>query len=356
MGINYSQCWEDQTVLTKALNVNKEDVVLSIASGGDNTFALLLQEPISVTAIDKNPAQIYLLELKLVAIQQLNYQTFREFLGVDESSKRIDTFLEIKSQLSGQARIYWEDNLEDISLGIIHCGRFEKFLAFFRRRVLPWVQSKRNINKMLACITMNNQNDFYDNVWNHWRWKLMFKLCFNKLTIKNFARAPGSFDGVERISSSKHYYLRTQHALINTPVNNNYFLNYILTGRYGGEFPEYLKQENFQKLKQLVDRIELISQPLDKYLISKTRKDFTKYNLSDIFETVNDSNLILTFQQIIKATKNNARLIYWNHFIAKQHPSKFDHSITLDKVIASELHQVDRGFFYSRLVVESINK
>jgi S-adenosylmethionine-diacylglycerol 3-amino-3-carboxypropyl transferase len=203
---------------------------------------------------------------------------------------------------------------------------------------------------------MNNQNDFYDNVWNHWRWKLMFKLCFNKLTIKNFARAPGSFDGVERISSSKHYYLRTQHALINTPINNNYFLNYILIGKYGSELPEYLKQENFLKLKQLVDRVELISQPLDKYLISKTSKEFTKYNLSDVFETVGDNELILTFQQIIKTARNKAKLIYWNHFVNKQHPDKFDGSVVIEQSEVNKLQSIDRGFFYTRLIVESIDK
>ena len=71
--IHYSQCWEDPTTLIKALRISPEDNVISIASGGDNTLALLLENPKSITAIDSNPAQIYLCELKIKAIHEKVY-------------------------------------------------------------------------------------------------------------------------------------------------------------------------------------------------------------------------------------------------------------------------------------------
>ena len=43
--ISYSQCWEDPDVLIEGLNISEKDTVLSIASGGDNTFAMLLKNP-----------------------------------------------------------------------------------------------------------------------------------------------------------------------------------------------------------------------------------------------------------------------------------------------------------------------
>ncbi|MFV2082520.1 MAG: DUF3419 family protein, partial [bacterium] len=60
MKIRYAQCWEDPGVLCEALQVTEGDDVVSIASGGDNTFALLLQNPRSITAVDRNAAQIHL--------------------------------------------------------------------------------------------------------------------------------------------------------------------------------------------------------------------------------------------------------------------------------------------------------
>ena len=67
MSILYSQCWEDPELRAEALTVTAADDVLSIASAGDNSLALLPDGPRSVTAIDSNPEQLHLLELKMVA-------------------------------------------------------------------------------------------------------------------------------------------------------------------------------------------------------------------------------------------------------------------------------------------------
>ena len=63
--IRYSQCWEDPACLYAGLDIGPEDDVLSITSAGCNTLALLLKGPRSVTALDFNPAQSHLLQLKV---------------------------------------------------------------------------------------------------------------------------------------------------------------------------------------------------------------------------------------------------------------------------------------------------
>ena len=55
--IYYSQCWEDPYVLLEGLDIQKEDKIISITSGGCNTLALLLKDPREVIAIDINPVQ-----------------------------------------------------------------------------------------------------------------------------------------------------------------------------------------------------------------------------------------------------------------------------------------------------------
>ena len=79
--IRYSTCWEDANVLCKALDVKKNDKVLSVCSGGDNSFSLLTNEPSLVVAVDINKTQLYLAELKKVAIRNLSQQATIEFLG-----------------------------------------------------------------------------------------------------------------------------------------------------------------------------------------------------------------------------------------------------------------------------------
>lgn len=90
--VRYAQCWEDPRTLTAALAITQEDDVLSIASGGDNSFALLLENPRSLTAIDCNPAQIFLLELKIRAIQTFEYDDFVSFIGARASRRRRELY------------------------------------------------------------------------------------------------------------------------------------------------------------------------------------------------------------------------------------------------------------------------
>ena len=105
--INYSQCWEDSEILTKALDISKRDSVLSVSSGGDNTLSLLCLGPSKIVSIDVNPAQNYLLELKLAAATHLSYHEFLSFLGVEQSSKRSVTFKKLRSHITPQANEWW---------------------------------------------------------------------------------------------------------------------------------------------------------------------------------------------------------------------------------------------------------
>ena len=53
--LRYAQCWEDADILLEALDIQPGDTCLSIASGGDNTLAMLGKGPERVIAIDLNP-------------------------------------------------------------------------------------------------------------------------------------------------------------------------------------------------------------------------------------------------------------------------------------------------------------
>ena len=52
--IRYANCWEDADILLKAITPKENGNYLSIASAGDNSFALLSKSPSFVLAIDLN--------------------------------------------------------------------------------------------------------------------------------------------------------------------------------------------------------------------------------------------------------------------------------------------------------------
>ncbi len=104
--LRYANCWEDADLLVQALQIKEGDRVLSIASGGDNSFSLLTGNPEIVVAADLNPVQIKCVELKKAAIQALDHTSFLEFMGVRPSKNRIEVYRGFASKLSPEAKAF----------------------------------------------------------------------------------------------------------------------------------------------------------------------------------------------------------------------------------------------------------
>ena len=77
----YNTCWEDPAVDRQALALGPDDSVLVITSAGCNALDYVLQGPRRIHAIDANPRQNALLELKIAAIRTLEFDDFFAIFG-----------------------------------------------------------------------------------------------------------------------------------------------------------------------------------------------------------------------------------------------------------------------------------
>ena len=91
-----------------AFNIREKDVVFSITSGGCNVLSFLIDNPGKIIALDLNPYQNYLLELKIAALKMLNYVDMLKFLGVESCKNRQEFYVRVKSTLGDEARNYWD--------------------------------------------------------------------------------------------------------------------------------------------------------------------------------------------------------------------------------------------------------
>jgi betaine lipid synthase len=104
----YAFNWEDPRVDCRLLNIQKDDVILTITSAGDNILDYLLEGPRRVHAVDLNPNQNHLLELKVAAFSALSYPDIWKLFG----GGRHDDFHNLLIQklspyMSGHALQYW---------------------------------------------------------------------------------------------------------------------------------------------------------------------------------------------------------------------------------------------------------
>lgn len=147
--LRYSNCWEDADLLLEMLDIQPNDVVLSIGSGGDNSFSLLSKSPKTVVAIDPNPLQLHLIRLKAAAFQTFDYQSFLAFLGFKDANNRLELFTKICQNLPKDTAQFWEENVKQIEEGVIFAGKFDRYLRFFAQRIVPLIHTKNGFNSYL---------------------------------------------------------------------------------------------------------------------------------------------------------------------------------------------------------------
>jgi S-adenosylmethionine-diacylglycerol 3-amino-3-carboxypropyl transferase len=84
----FNTSWEDPALDRQALALGPEDRVLAITGAGDNVLDYLLAGAGEVHAVDLNPCQTALLELKVAAARTLCYEEFFELFGRGRTASR----------------------------------------------------------------------------------------------------------------------------------------------------------------------------------------------------------------------------------------------------------------------------
>ena len=97
-----------------------------------------------MTAIDMNPSQIALLELKIAAIAELNHDAFVCLLGVRDHLDALEMYHQIRSP-SPVSR-FWDARESDIENGIVHGGRLEAYIRGFQDVELPHFGRRHSLN------------------------------------------------------------------------------------------------------------------------------------------------------------------------------------------------------------------
>ena len=349
--IRYANCWEDADILLQGLNPHSGSKILSIGSAGDNSFSLLITNPEIVVAVDVNKIQLYLIELKKVCIQYVSYSDLLSFLGFRHSEKREEMFNEFKKYLSNETRQYWEKNIEQIKKGIISQGKFEHYFQLFSTKILPWIHSKKNIEKLFQNKSAREQKTFYEERWNTWRWRLLFKFFFSKYVMGKYGRDPQFLKEV-KVSVGEYIFRKAGRHLQSIQAQNNSMLRYNLTGSFGELLPHYLQSENFEKVKANVNRL-CIKEGYAEDAV-KEYGNFHYMNLSNIFEYMDNDLFSKTAKQLIEFTEKGGRLAYWNLMVPRRISGVFPDKAEYQKELSLKLSDIDKGFFYNQFIIDQI--
>jgi S-adenosylmethionine-diacylglycerol 3-amino-3-carboxypropyl transferase len=350
-GIRYAQCWEDADVLLAALEPGPGKHCLSIASAGDNTLALLSRDPESVLALDLSPAQLACLELRVAAYRTLQHGELLALVGSIESNARPRLYQACRKHLAADVLAFWDQRPDLIAAGIGSVGKFEHYFKLFRERVLSLVHPRYRVQELLRSKPAQERRSFYDDRWSNLRWRLMFRIFFSRRLMGLLGRDPEFFRYVQG-SVSDRILKRTEYALTELDPAANPYIQWIVTGRHNGALPAALREENFERIRRNLDRLQWRCGSLEESL-GRDQK-FDCFNLSDIFEYMSPSSYEQLLRLIVASARPGARLAYWNMLAPRHRPESLAAALRPLTDLSSQLFARDQAFFYTALVVEEV--
>jgi S-adenosylmethionine-diacylglycerol 3-amino-3-carboxypropyl transferase len=147
---------------------------------------------------------------------------------------------------------------------------------------------------------------------------------------------------------------RTRYGLAELNPAENPYVHWILTGTHREVLPFALRPENFQRIRAHLASLEWRQQSVEHFLAENPGQRFDRFNLSDIFEYVSESDYHRLLENLLAASNPQARLVYWNMLARRRRPEYLAPRLRPLEDLAQELFRQDKAFFYSGLVIEEV--
>ena len=369
----YNTCWEDPRLDRVALELKPTDNVLVITSAGCNALDYAITGPNHVYAVDMNPRQNALLDLKIAGINQLEFEDFFRLFGYGyhPDAKRLYEKC-LRAKLPERSQIYWDkwikffDNKNRPFYFRGTSGAFARMIKIYTDRV---IRVRQYIDAALEAKTLAEQQEIYEKHLRERFWSRSMKYAINRDTTLSMVGVPkaqrrqveNQYEG----GVVKFVQDAVETVFCKLPLADNYYWRVYMKGEYSRTCcPEYLKAENFQALKGgLIDRVSTHTDSVQGFL-DKHDGQISRFVLLDHMDWLSDKFfplLELEWEAIAKRAAPGTRILWRSgglrtDFIDRVsiapdgHPRPLSELLTYHPQLAAELHEKDRvhtyGSFY----------
>ena len=102
----FTQSWEDPMSDQKAVKIGPDKEIFAITSGGCNILNFLWYNPKKIYAVDINPVQRNVLDLKMTGMKHLTHSEYLGFLGLKEDNRRLEIYESIREDMNSESRLH----------------------------------------------------------------------------------------------------------------------------------------------------------------------------------------------------------------------------------------------------------
>lgn len=354
--ILFSACNEDTRSELQAFGTLEGKHAFCVTSGGGRVLSLLLSGPAKITAVDLNPAQNALLELKMAAMRRLDHGGFLEFLGVRESRRRTAVYEGLRPFLSEPAKAFFDRHWASIENGVLYQGKLEKYLQLVAN--LLRLARPLGLGTLVSCETLEEQRRFLERLETPF-WRFAATTVCRRSVLSRLSGDPGFFRYLpaelelhEVLYDRIHDYMR--HSL----VRDNPVLQLALHGRYVWEaaLPPYLNASTYDPARAALQRthIDVVTGTVHEVLSERRALGFDAFSLSDISSYMDSERHHSLFEEVLAAARpgaticsranilhrslglEHARQIVRNSKL-ERHLARYDHSCVHEFVIGTRM-------------------
>ncbi len=357
-GIVFNMSWEDPEMDRRALRVGPGDTVVSISSAGCNPLNFLCQNPDKLITIDGNPAQNAMVELKLAGIKTLDHATFFDIFAARGPSVVSKVYRSrLRPNLSPRSRAFWDRNLWMAHRGLYDFGKMG-IAARIVRFILPLIGiSKKHIEEFFELRSLDEQEAMYRKYVEPRLWgPVVQRLCESRWFMYLCGVHPRQLDLVDgRHGIYAYVKERIEYVLTKVPIYDNYFLSVTATGRFrNNRVPPYLLEENFETLRNNLDRVTVVNGWLGPYLDTLEAGSVNKFNLLDIFDWMTPELFEGTLESVLRVAAPEAKLIYRSGSYELPPPPSIRKRLRHHAELSKELLAIDRSATYGSFYVFSL--
>ena len=273
----YNTCWEDPAIDRKLLAIDPQSRIVMITSAGCNTLDYMLDDPAQIHAVDVNPRQNALLELKTALILRGDHQDFFKMFGSGSHDNYTSIYHSIRGSLSQEAKNFWDRKIRYFKPGrglrrsFYYHGTsgwvawfFSIYVFYIKREAGP------HVRKLLAAESLAQQRSIYEQL-DGCIWDGFNRWIIRQPALMSLVGVPRSQVRLidETYPGGLEHFVRDKlrHVFTTVPIRDNYFWRVYLNGAYTADCcPNYLKSENFAHLQRTVRNIRTYTLTLTDFL------------------------------------------------------------------------------------------
>ena len=310
----YSHVNEDNRIEKDLLSTSGCTTAVVVAGSGERVIALLNDNHCKeFHVVDVNEEALFLLQLKLTALDNFSIEDYYQFIGHHHADKknRIDWFNAIKNKMSEPCRMYWEKNISSVEKGIFNTGHFEKFLSRVRPSVNLFLG--KNFQNLLTGMPVHSKK------FPGLRWKLLKKLYSFRWIYSVWGNRDIAFTSKD--ASTNHIPDALNKVIYKNESASCFMMHLIFKGNLRNmkeeDLPPSLQKNILQSIKRKLENGSLKIYYHHTDLLSFIRNEKAKlqqpifYSVSDVLSFENNGYM----QQLLDTAKGIQNMVVWRTFL-----------------------------------------